>query len=137
STAATTGSRVGRAGRGGRPSATGPARRPHRPQGDPLRAESVGIGTELLLGEIANTNAQWISGRLAEIGVDVVHHQVVGDNVERIADAFHLALSRSDVVIATGGLGPTQDDVTREARASVGRCPSPTSDRPTCRREGE
>jgi nicotinamide-nucleotide amidase len=84
-----------------------------------LRAEIVGIGTELLLGEIANTNAQWISGRLAEIGVDVVHHQVVGDNVERIADAFHLALSRSDVVIATGGLGPTQDDVTREALASA------------------
>jgi len=84
-----------------------------------LHAEIVGIGTELLLGEIENSNARWISERLAEIGVDVLHHQVVGDNVERIAAAFHLALSRSDVVIATGGLGPTQDDVTREALAAA------------------
>ncbi len=84
-----------------------------------MRAEIVGIGTELLLGEIENSNARWISERLAEIGVDVLHHQVVGDNVERIVDALRLALSRSDVVIATGGLGPTQDDVTREALASM------------------
>ena len=80
-----------------------------------MKAEIVGIGTEILLGQIANSNAQWISERLAEIGVDVVHHQAVGDNVERIA--FRLALSRSDVVIATGGLGPTQDDVTRAGLA--------------------
>jgi len=82
-----------------------------------VRAEVVGIGTEILLGQIANSNAQWISERLAEIGVDVLHHQAVGDNVDRIADVFRLALSRADVVIATGGLGPTQDDVTREALA--------------------
>ena len=79
-----------------------------------MRAEVVGIGTEILLGQIANSNAQWISERLAEIGVDVMHHQAVGDNVERIADAFRLGLERADVVISTGGLGPTQDDVTRE-----------------------
>jgi nicotinamide-nucleotide amidase len=79
-----------------------------------MRAEVIGIGTEILLGQIANTNAQWISTQLAEIGVDVLHHQVAGDNEERIADAFRLALSRADVVIATGGLGPTQDDITRE-----------------------
>jgi len=86
-----------------------------------VRVEVVGVGTELLLGQIANTNAQWISERLAEIGVDVLHHQVVGDNFDRIADALRLALSRADVVIATGGLGPTQDDITRQAVALVAR----------------
>src|SRR3954470_15303734 len=84
-----------------------------------MRAEIVGVGTELLLGQIANTNAQWMGERLAEIGVDVLHHQVVGDNLDRIANAFRLGLSRSDVVIATGGLGPTQDDITRDAIAEV------------------
>jgi nicotinamide-nucleotide amidase len=83
-----------------------------------MRAEIIGIGTEILLGQITNSNAQWISERLAEIGVDVLHHQVVGDNEERIAHAFRLALSRADVVIATGGLGPTQDDITREGLAA-------------------
>jgi nicotinamide-nucleotide amidase len=82
-----------------------------------MRAEIVGIGTEILLGQIANTNAQWISQRLAEIGVDVLHHQTVGDNLERIADSIRLALSRADVVILTGGLGPTGDDITRAAIA--------------------
>src|SRR5437870_2254761 len=82
-----------------------------------MRVEIIGVGTEILLGQIANTNAQWISERLAEIGVDVLHHHVVGDNEERIAEAFRLALSRSDAVIATGGLGPTQDDITREGLA--------------------
>ena len=84
-----------------------------------MRAEILGVGTEILLGQIANTNAQWMSERLAEIGVDVVHHQVVGDNFDRIVDAFRLALSRADVVIATGGLGPTQDDITRDALAEA------------------
>jgi nicotinamide-nucleotide amidase len=80
-----------------------------------VNAEIVGVGTELLLGQIPNTNAQWISERLAEIGVGVHHHQAVGDNVPRIVDAIRLARSRADVVILTGGLGPTQDDVTRES----------------------
>jgi len=84
-----------------------------------VNAEIIGVGTELLLGQIANSNAQWMSERLAEIGVDVLHHQVVGDNVDRIVEAFRLALSRADVVIATGGLGPTQDDVTRDAFAAA------------------
>jgi len=77
------------------------------------------VGTELLLGQIANTNAQWISEHLAEIGVDVLHHQVVGDNVERIVDALRSAAARADVVIVTGGLGPTQDDVTRDALSAA------------------
>ena len=84
-----------------------------------MRAEIIGVGTEILLGQIANSNAQWISEKLADIGVDVLHHQAVGDNVERIADAFRLALSRADAVIVTGGLGPTQDDITREGLAQA------------------
>lgn len=93
-----------------------------------MRAEIIGIGTEILLGQIANTNAQWMSQRLAEIGVDVLHHQVVGDNVPRIAEAINLALSRADVVVLTGGLGPTGDDITREAVA--GALDRPLSRRP-------
>ena len=84
-----------------------------------MRAEIVAVGTELLLGQIANTNAQWISERLAEIGVDVLHHQAVGDNHERVVEAIRLAASRSDVVIVSGGLGPTQDDLTRPALAEA------------------
>ena len=82
-----------------------------------MKAEVVGIGTEILLGQIANTNAQYISQRLADIGVDVLNHQVVGDNVDRIAGTIELALSRADVLIITGGLGPTGDDITREGIA--------------------
>jgi competence/damage-inducible protein CinA-like protein len=84
-----------------------------------VRAEIVAVGTELLIGQIANTNAQWISQRLADLGIDVLHHQVVGDNVDRIVDTVALAASRAEVVIVTGGLGPTQDDVTRPALARV------------------
>jgi competence/damage-inducible protein CinA-like protein len=84
-----------------------------------MRAEVVGVGTEILLGQIANSNARWISERLADIGVDVWHHQVVGDNLERIVASMRLALERADVVITTGGLGPTQDDITRDAFAQV------------------
>jgi nicotinamide-nucleotide amidase len=84
-----------------------------------MRAELIGIGTEILLGQICNNNAQWMSERLAEIGVDVLHHDAVGDNEARIAAIFRLALSRADVVIATGGLGPTQDDITREGLAAA------------------
>jgi nicotinamide-nucleotide amidase len=77
------------------------------------------VGTELLLGQIANTNAQKISDALAGIGIDVLNHQVVGDNVDRMVDSFQLALGRAEVVIVTGGLGPTPDDITREAVAQL------------------
>ena len=80
-----------------------------------MRAEIVAVGTELLLGQIANTNARWMSESLATIGVDVLHHQAVGDNLERIVETMRLASTRADVVIVTGGLGPTQDDITRDA----------------------
>jgi nicotinamide-nucleotide amidase len=89
----------------------------------PVRVEVVGVGTELLLGQIPNTNAQWIGGRLAEIGADVLFHQVVGDNLARIVDVLRLAAGRADVVIVTGGLGPTEDDITREAIAQLMQVP--------------
>jgi nicotinamide-nucleotide amidase len=84
-----------------------------------INAEIVGVGTELLLGQIANTNAQKISRSLAEIGVNVFFHSVVGDNLERIRVALEQAMERSDVVIVTGGLGPTPDDLTRDAVAAA------------------
>ncbi|MGH2681341.1 MAG: competence/damage-inducible protein A [Actinomycetota bacterium] len=80
-----------------------------------MRAEVLAVGTELLLGQIANTNARWLSESLAAIGVDVLHHQTVGDNLERIVEAMRLSAERADVVLVTGGLGPTQDDITRDA----------------------
>lgn len=84
-----------------------------------LSAEIVGVGTELLLGQIANTNARWMSERLATIGVDVLFHQVVGDNLDRIVDVLRTALKRVDIVLVTGGLGPTEDDLTRDAIAAL------------------
>jgi competence/damage-inducible protein CinA-like protein len=84
-----------------------------------VRAEIVAVGTELLLGQIANTNAQWMSERLAGIGINVVFHTVVGDNVPRIEEVLRGALGRVDVVLVTGGLGPTGDDLTRDAIAVV------------------
>jgi nicotinamide-nucleotide amidase len=88
-----------------------------------VRAEIVAVGTELLLGQIADTNAQWMSQRLAEIGVDVEHHQAVGDNLERIVQTLRLAASRADVVVVCGGLGPTEDDITRDAIAVLAGVP--------------
>ena len=84
-----------------------------------MRVEIVAVGTELLLGQIADTNAQWMSEQLAAIGVDVTHHQAVGDNLERIVETLRLAASRADVVLVCGGLGPTEDDITRDAIAML------------------
>ncbi|WP_454052311.1 competence/damage-inducible protein A [Clostridium sp. Marseille-Q7071] len=77
-------------------------------------AEILCVGTELLLGDIVNTNAQYLARRLSELGVFVYHQSVIGDNPERLKDAYKLAFSRSDLVITTGGLGPTKDDLTKE-----------------------
>jgi nicotinamide-nucleotide amidase len=84
-----------------------------------VRCEIVAVGTELLLGQIINSNAAWIGQRLADVGWDCLRHTVVGDNEERIAGALREALGRADAVVLTGGLGPTQDDITREAVAAV------------------
>ncbi|HWL65083.1 MAG TPA: competence/damage-inducible protein A [Actinomycetota bacterium] len=84
-----------------------------------MRAEIVGVGTELLLGQIANTNARVISRALAAIGIDVYFHTVVGDNPDRMIDTIRRAMERADAVVVTGGLGPTPDDITREAVAAA------------------
>jgi nicotinamide-nucleotide amidase len=84
-----------------------------------MKAEIISIGTELLLGQLTDTNAVWIAERLSEVGVDLYFRTTVGDNVGRIANAIQHALTRADIVITTGGLGPTVDDVTREAVAQA------------------
>lgn len=87
------------------------------------KAEILAVGTELLLGQIANTNAQWISEQLALYGINVYNHVVVGDNLNRVADTFKQAHERSDIIIVTGGLGPTEDDLTREAFQAICNIP--------------
>ena len=82
-----------------------------------MNAEILCIGSELLHGDIVNTNARYISKRLAEIAIDVHYQTVVGDNTDRMKKAFGICFSRADTVICTGGLGPTQDDITKEALA--------------------
>lgn len=82
-----------------------------------MRAEILSVGTEILLGDILNTNAQYISRELANLGVNVFYQTVVGDNPDRLKNAYDLALSRADFVITTGGLGPTKDDLTKEIAA--------------------
>jgi len=84
-----------------------------------VRIEIVAVGTELLLGQIADTNSAWLGDRMAANGVASQFHQAVGDNHGRITLALRTALARSDGVIMCGGLGPTQDDITREAIAEV------------------
>ncbi|MBA3531786.1 MAG: CinA family nicotinamide mononucleotide deamidase-related protein [Ardenticatenales bacterium] len=84
-----------------------------------MRAEIISIGTELLLGQIVDTNAAWIAQRLAAEGVNLYRKQTIGDNQQRAADAIREALARADLVLTTGGLGPTVDDVTREAIADA------------------
>ena len=84
-----------------------------------MRCEIVAVGTELLLGQIVDTNSAWLGEQLALAGIDVTHEQTVGDNLDRIVDALELALGRADAVIVCGGLGPTQDDITRDAIAKV------------------
>jgi nicotinamide-nucleotide amidase len=77
--------------------------------------EVIAVGTELLLGQIVNTNAATIGTRMAEDGFDVNHQVTVGDNLDRIVESLRLACSRADAVVMTGGIGPTQDDMTRDA----------------------
>lgn len=84
-----------------------------------MRAEILSVGTELLLGQITDTNAAYIARALADLGIDVFFKQTVGDNPQRIQEALRLALSRADAVLITGGLGPTEDDLTVEAVAQA------------------
>lgn len=82
-----------------------------------MKAEIIAVGTEILTGQIVNTNAQFLSERLAEIGVDVYFQTAVGDNEGRLLSLLEIAQSRSDLVILTGGLGPTEDDLTKQTLA--------------------
>jgi nicotinamide-nucleotide amidase len=86
-----------------------------------MRAEIVSVGSELLLGQIVDTNAAFIARQLAALGLDLFHKTTVGDNLGRVSAALEAALARAEVVITTGGLGPTEDDVTREAVARATR----------------
>jgi nicotinamide-nucleotide amidase len=84
-----------------------------------MHCEIICVGTEILLGDIIDTNSQYISKRLNEIGLNLLYHTTTGDNPKRLKAAFEEAYERSDIVIATGGLGPTQDDLTKETAAEI------------------
>lgn len=88
-----------------------------------VSAELVTSGTEILLGDIVDTNAAWIAQELREIGVNLYYKTTVGDNEPRLRGVLEMALARSDVVLITGGLGPTADDITRDAIANATGCP--------------
>ena len=79
-----------------------------------MNAEVITVGTELLLGQILDTNSVYLSRKLAEIGVNLYYRTTVGDNKERLIEALHAAKNRAQLVIITGGLGPTVDDITRD-----------------------
>ncbi len=82
-----------------------------------MKAEIFSVGTEILLGEILDTNAKYIATELANIGIDVFYKTSVGDNEKRLLDAIDIAYKRADIIISTGGLGPTDDDLTKETFA--------------------
>lgn len=84
-----------------------------------MTVELISVGTEILLGNIVNTNAAYLAEKIAALGLSCYHQSAVGDNEERLEDALRLALSRSDIVILSGGLGPTKDDLTKEVTAKV------------------
>ena len=89
-----------------------------------MKAEIVSIGTELLMGELTDTNASWIAGRLPPLGIQLQWVSIVGDDLTMLTETFRRGMERSDIIFTTGGLGPTQDDLTREAvAAALGEAP--------------
>lgn len=84
-----------------------------------MKSEIISIGTELLLGNIVNTNSAFLSSELAGLGIDVYHHLTVGDNADRLESLIRDAIGRCDIIITTGGLGPTSDDITKETIAKA------------------
>ncbi len=82
-----------------------------------MKAEIIAVGTELLLGDILNTNARFIARQLAELGITLQYQTVVGDNEQRLSEALDIAFNRADIIITSGGLGPTDDDITKETAA--------------------
>ncbi len=88
-------------------------------RGQELKAEILSIGTELLMGELTDTNAAWIASQLPALGIQLQWVSIIGDDLNRLSEAFNRGLQRSEVIFTTGGLGPTQDDLTREAVAQA------------------
>jgi len=84
-----------------------------------LKAEIMGIGTELLMGELTDTNSSWIASRLPSLGIELQWVSIIGDDLPRLTEAIKRGMERSDIIFTTGGLGPTQDDLTREAIAAA------------------
>ena len=84
-----------------------------------MNAEIISIGTELLMGELTDTNASWIAGRLPRLGIRLQQVSIIDDDLPKLTEAFRRGMERSDVIFTTGGLGPTQDDLTREAVAAA------------------
>lgn len=95
-----------------------------------MNAELIAVGTELLLGDTINTDAAAVARLLSELGINVYWQTVVGDNRARLEQAVQLARTRADLIITTGGLGPTCDDLTKEVVAGRVRHPAPSSTRP-------
>ena len=90
-----------------------------------MKAEIMGIGTELLMGELTDTNSSWIAGRLPALGIELQWVSIIGDDLPKLTEAFKRGMERSDIIFSTGGLGPTQDDLTREAiAAALGETPT-------------
>ncbi|MCH8296534.1 MAG: CinA family nicotinamide mononucleotide deamidase-related protein [Chloroflexi bacterium] len=90
-----------------------------------MKAEIMGIGTELLMGELTDTNSSWIASRLPALGIQLQWVSIIGDDLPNLTEAFKRGMERSDIIFTTGGLGPTQDDLTREAvAAAVGETPT-------------
>lgn len=83
-----------------------------------MKAEIIAVGTELLLGQVVNTNATFLSEQLADLGIEVYYQTVVGDNQQRLEELIALAETRSELILLCGGLGPTEDDLTKEATAA-------------------
>ena len=90
-----------------------------------MKAEIMGIGTELLMGELTDTNSSWIASRLPALGIQLQWVSIIGDDLPNLTEAFQRGMQRSDIIFTTGGLGPTQDDLTREAiAAALGETPT-------------
>src|SRR5215471_16335939 len=92
-------------------------------EAQPMKAEILSIGSELTSGQNLDTNCQWLSRRLAEMGIGVGWHTTIADDLDANIEAFHIASRRAGLVLATGGLGPTQDDLTREVLSRVAGVP--------------
>ena len=88
-------------------------------EGKRMVVELISVGTEILLGNIVNTNAAYLSEECAKLGLSCYYQTVVGDNEQRLTDTIKMALGRADIIILGGGLGPTQDDLTKEVAAKV------------------